>query len=253
MDTSAEKLEQSLNLSKYEARLYIAALNTGPAPLSTLARSAQIPRTATYPPLQSLLKKGLFSVINIGKRVHYQAIEPTHLRTVLEKQKNTLEAAIGELSQIIDAPTAEVSVRYFPGTYGIERAADIFLEEAKTRLWKSFENPEHVLEKMGEEIFDAFIARRVKKKIKSRIITPGNPRSPWVQKRIAEAEKDLNDIVLVSPSNYPIRSTVALADDMIFMIDANVTPFAILIKNAGLAQTLESVHDIIWNRYRPNA
>lgn len=250
MDQLEKKLVQALHLSRYEIKIYLAGLNFEHATLTDLAKAAGIPRTAVYPPLKKLLDRGLISSIKIGKRIHYRSLDSKHLSAILERDKKSLEEVVGELTQRIDIPVVETSVQYFPGIHGIETASEIFLSETKIKLWKTFENPEPMLKKIGGHGFDAYVAKRVKRGIRSHIITPGNPKMEWVQERIKNAEKDLNDVILISPESYPIKSSLAIAGNIILMLDANIIPFAILIKNADLARTLESLHDIAWDRYK---
>ncbi|MBI2047553.1 MAG: hypothetical protein HYT27_00280 [Parcubacteria group bacterium] len=226
-------------------------LNFRNATLTELAKAANIPRTAAYPPLETLLKRGLLSSIKIGKRVHYRSLDPKQLPALLERNKTRLEEVIQNLSQRIEIPAGDVSVQYFPGLRGIEVAGDIFLNETKTKLWKTFENPLYIVEKGGVRGFDTYISRRVAKKIHARIITPANRNSGWIQKRLERQKEELVEVVMVSPEAYPIESSLAITEGMVLMLAAKAIPFAILIKNPELARTMESVHDMAWDRYRP--
>ena len=251
MTTETEKdIAQALNLSPYEAKIYLAGLNFEEATLTDLAKRAGVPRTAGYPPLQSLLKKGLVSAIKIKKRIYYRSLPPQRLPYILEQNKIILERAINTLAQEITAPHGDFSVQYFVDAKGVQMAGEIFLNESNGKLWRTFEHPGHVLKQFGEASFDAFNKRRITKGIFGRVIMTSGDESRWLQERLEKNKEELREVVLVSPSAYPIEASMAVADDMILMFTAKGDIFATLIKNDVLARTFASVHDMVWDRYR---
>ncbi|MEX0930491.1 MAG: helix-turn-helix domain-containing protein [Candidatus Paceibacterota bacterium] len=250
MDSAEKNIREALDLSAYEAKVYLAGLNFEQATLTELSRVAGIPRTAAYPPLKHLLDRGLLSSVKKGKRVYYRSLEPRHLTSLLERKKLQLEETVQSLSQRITVPANDVSVQYFPGVNGVKVAGEIFLSASKGKLWKTFENPLLVASKGGEQGLDRYIERRVEKGIRARVIAPSDVDSEWVDKHLEQDERELRETVLVSPAEYPIDTSIAIEEEMILMIDARAVPFAVLIQNTGLARTLSSVHDMVWDRYK---
>lgn len=243
-------LAQALNLSSYEAKMYLAGLNFGEATLTDLAKRAGVPRTAGYPPLQALLHKGLVSAIKIKKRVYYRSLPPQRLPYILEQNKVTLERAIDTLAQEITAPHGVFSVQYFAGIKGVHMAAEIFLNESKGKLWRTFEHPENVLKQFDEASFDSFNKRRIAKGIFGRVIMNADNESRWLTERLEKNKEELREVVQVSAEAYPVEASMAIADDMILMFTAKGDIFATLIKNNLLAKTFASIHDMVWDRYK---
>ena len=101
MDQSAKKLASIFNLSEYEAKLYISALDMSEATISDLASRAGIPRTAVYPPLKQLIAKGFISPLKSkGKRILYRAIEPKFLEHIFDRKRLDLNSAKKELLRL---------------------------------------------------------------------------------------------------------------------------------------------------------
>ena len=250
MDSLEKDLTDSLHLSEYQAKLYIAGLNFTYATLSDLAKSAGVPRTAAYQPLKELLDRNFVTPIKKGKRTYYSSIDPKQLLDVVEQDRARLNIAISNLSQHINAHHNDVSVRYFNGTRGVQAAADIFLDESNMTTWYAFEHPIPVLEKINEAEFESFIQRRVKKGVRVHVIIPSSSVNPWVQKRIENSKKELYDILVVSETEDPIDSSVAAGGEHVLIFSMRGTPFAILIKNRDIANTFRSMHKLIWDRYR---
>jgi sugar-specific transcriptional regulator TrmB len=249
MNDSAKKLAGVFNLSQHEAKIYLAALDFDQATLSDIARRAKIPRTAAYPPLESLLAKGFFQSIQIGKRKYYRALDPKKLELILDQKKVILHEIAEDLTKNISSPSRDLQVSYFSGAQGIALASDILFREAKSKLGKSFENIEGTLKMSGMYGIKSSISKRISKRIKGRMIIPGKINSEFVKKLIENDEKELRKTVLVSPERYPIKASVAVFDDLVLLFTNNENPFAVLIRNKDLAVTMNSVHDMVWDRY----
>ena len=82
---------QTLGLSNYEARVYIALVAHGFGDAETIATTARIPRTSSYKALQSLCSKG-FAVSTSGRPSVYKPEPPEGVR----------DRIIGEVSDAFD-------------------------------------------------------------------------------------------------------------------------------------------------------
>lgn len=244
-------IQKTLGLSEYEAKIYTATLQLGNASVSELSRATQISRTAVYPPIKSLTARGFISQVTVGKRVQYQALSPQQLLALHEERGMSLKNAIERFApSIIQSGSDELMLRYFPGKAGITSAASIFLNETKGRLWKTVEHPEHMLFAVGSKEFDEYIQRRVEKKIRSKTIIPTRLHTEWVAQHLADDAADLRETLVVSSDMYPIEATIAISDDTLFAAAAKNKPFAFLARSKPLVQTIESLFDMTWDRYR---
>ncbi len=248
-DQPTKKLASVFNLSEYEAKIYISALDIAEATVSDLASRAGIPRTAVYPPLKQLVAKGFISPLKSkGKRVLYRAIEPKFLEHIFDRKRLDLTELISQFAGSISGGSGEMWVRYFQGRDGLQMAGDIFLSESKSKLWKTFENISNVEKVLGTSRFDDYVKRRVEKGISGRVILPAREHTAWVEKLIED--ENLNEYCLVSPETYPLDATIAVAGEWVFVESAIKKPFALLIKNESLARTIESIHDMVWDRFK---
>lgn len=245
------KLAEIFGLSDYEAKLYLASIEIGQANLTELANRAEIPRTASYEPLKDLIKKGLISIIRVGRRNYYKAINPEALTSLIKRREIDLQDVIAEISKKINISQGGLQVNYFAGIRGIETAADIFLESTKNGMGKSFEDIGGAYRLHGNHQMNDFIKRRTEKGIKGRMIVSGKIDDPITREVLKQDKESLRKTVMVSPSAYPIEASFIVLDDMILIIDQKEEPFALLIKNKRIAKTLNSIHDLIWDRFNP--
>lgn len=250
MDTIIDKLISIFNLSPYEAKIYLAALNFDKATLTDIAKRAGMPRTAAYPPLQALLKRGFLLITPIKKRKYYQALEPKQLQFILDKNRIDLGQIISELSKNIFALSNKLAINYFSGSDGITIASDIFLNETKTKLWKTFEHPIYTMKTEGYWQVDEYVKRRMKNEIHARVIIPARIDSDWIKEHLRHDKEELRETILVSPQIYPLEATIAVTKGIVLLIAARNNQFAVLIKNEELSETINSIHDMVWDRYK---
>lgn len=250
MEKDQQKIADAIGLSEYQAKLYFAGLCFNQATISSLARKAGIPRTAAYEPIESLIKQGFISVTKVNKRKYYKSVDPKKLLTIFEGRKSILKESIKNITQKIDASSEDLAVTYYPGVAGLLTAGKIFLEESNTKLWKTFENPEAVLKEVGVEYNDHYMAERINKGIFGRVIMPGKNLSGVLKNYLKKDKEQLRETLLISPDLYPIESSIAVADDMVIMFSALNEPITLLIKNKQIANTISSIHDMIWDRYK---
>jgi len=162
-----------------------------------------------------------------------------------------LRDIVEHFSSSITNGSGEIWVRYFEGRAAFDTANEIFLREAKAKIWKTFENPAYTGRFIGSRQFENYLERRVAKGIHARVITPAREHTPWIKEVMANKEKWLLDIRIVSPDTYPIEATIAISGPWVLAESLIQKPFAILVKNEPLARTIESIHDMVWDRYTP--
>jgi sugar-specific transcriptional regulator TrmB len=117
---------QDIGLSDKEARVYVAALRIGRATAADLAKEAKILRSTTYVQLESLMKMGLMSTYEEGKKTFFAPESPELLKRLLVKQKDVLQARERDLTQLLpdllrqfEGAGERPVVRFFDGKEGI--------------------------------------------------------------------------------------------------------------------------------------
>lgn len=249
--TLIEKLSRTLGLTKYEAKVYQAAVTFDLANLSDLARRARIPRTAAYVPVQSLVQKSILSVVPMGKRKYYQAIEPAELKHVLERRMVDLEEVVIELSKNTLVKKNKLSIRYFAGDEGMKIASDILLNFTPSHPWKTIENPTLNRKATSAKQIDEYTRKRIGRGISGRcIMAKSAAKTSWLKNHLKEDKRELRKTLLIDDEKFPIEASLVTTGDTVLILTAKENPGAILIKNEDLAKTIESMHDLIWEKYK---
>lgn len=131
--TRWEKLLKTLGFTDSESKLYLVSLEMGEATVQELAKKANISRVTAYAVVDSLMKSGLMSTIQKGKRRLFLAESPDRLtsfmRARMEQMKSTLHEVEGSLDELRLLQRGEKPVvRLFKGEEGIKVCQQDILE-----------------------------------------------------------------------------------------------------------------------------
>ena len=245
------ELKEVFGLEKYEALLLSASVKLGIASLSELANETEISRTAAYVPIKKLKEKGLLSVITVGKRKKYQTVGPKQLRYIYQQKKLSLEKVILNLSKLSERNDAlESNFRYFSGVEGIKIAYSILVEETKSKRLSSFDNSSSLPKYFDLAVLNNQIQKRVKKNIALSMISAVPEIKAWMRKYIEKNKKELRETIFVSYKSYPFETSIVTDGSKTLVVGYEQKPFALLICNKMISNTLDSIHSIIWNQYR---
>lgn len=96
----AARTLESIGLSNYEARAYIALVAHGYGDADTIAETSGIPRTSSYKVLQSLCEKG-FAMSTSGRPRIFKPDEPMRLKEKYVSQISDTFDKLGTLSEIL--------------------------------------------------------------------------------------------------------------------------------------------------------
>lgn len=154
-------LLKDCGLTHRECETYLALLQLGKATVQELADTSHVPRTATYPALESLVDKGLATEHKEPGKTLYQARSPDRLREMIAQQTDIMNQRLAQLDTSMEVLRALFSdgngkprVRYVEGMEGIlVIREEIAMSQEPVDEW--FVHDEFI-----DAIFDAAILQR---------------------------------------------------------------------------------------------
>ncbi|TSC65846.1 MAG: transcriptional regulator TrmB [Candidatus Berkelbacteria bacterium Gr01-1014_85] len=115
-----------LGLSDRESAVYLALLELGAVSVQNIAHKAKVNRTTTYVILERLLRLGIVSTVEMGKKTLYRAENPQELSKLIDldrqeiKQKEQyLTGAMDRLQAIYNLRDDKPTVRFYEGREGL--------------------------------------------------------------------------------------------------------------------------------------
>ncbi|MBP7133774.1 hypothetical protein KBA73_01010 [Patescibacteria group bacterium] len=100
--TRWEKLLKTLGFTDSESKLYLVSLEMGEATVQDLAKKASISRVTAYAVIDSLMKSGLMSTIQKGKRRLFLAESPDRLASFMHARMRQMETTLHEVENSLE-------------------------------------------------------------------------------------------------------------------------------------------------------
>ena len=96
--TQWKKLLKSLGFTESEVTVYLVSLEMGPASVQDLAKKANVSRVTTYTVIEALMRDGLMSTVQKGKKNYFVAEAPERLVSFVQNKVKGMESTLGEVS-----------------------------------------------------------------------------------------------------------------------------------------------------------
>ena len=245
-----EKILEKIGLSEKEAKVYLAALELGQDSVQNIAKKAGVNRPTAYFILERLMELGLASTLEHGKKTVFVAENPKELETLLEREKQEMEArrselkeSMNQLTAIYNAKEGKPIVRYFEGADGLEALDRYGLDMVKKGTEILSLLPIDIIEKQFTKRRKSALNERVKMNIRSRAIyTHEDGVIPEFQNK-----KELRDAVFISRDKFPLDATIAIYPWGIKLYSFNIAkPHGVAIESEHLAKNMKLFFELAW-------
>ena len=239
---------QNLGLSEKEARVYLAALELGPTTAEKLSAHAKVNRSTTYVQLEALMKAGLMSTYEEGKKTYFAPESPELLRRLLAKQKDAISTKERDLSSLLPELLRQYEgagerpvVRFFPGKEGITAVREEMLTTKSKEIFITLTYGP--LSKIySEQELDDYSERRKKLGIHSRGI--------YLHKEyFSKAGLDaLTERRLLPPDVLPLTIDIYIFDDKTAILSLEGNLFALVVQSKQISSSMRLIFNFLWER-----
>jgi len=238
---------QDLGLSEKEARVYLASLELGATTADKLAKHAKIVRSTTYVQLESLMKMGLMSTYEEGKKTMFAPESPELLRRVLAKQRDDLTGKerdlasyLPELLRQFESAGERPVVRFFSGKEGIASVREEVLT-AKDKKNLVIYSPEKLSHVFSQEYLNEYSSRRRALGIHSRSIYT-------YKEYFSHAGLDeLTERRYLAPTVLPLQVDIYLFDHKTAILSLNEDKFAFVIESSHVTDGMRLIFEFLWS------
>ncbi|MFH0820359.1 MAG: helix-turn-helix domain-containing protein [Candidatus Peregrinibacteria bacterium] len=239
-----ERYLLSLGFNKKEVQVYLALLEYGSQPASVIAKKINLPKATTLFLLNRLSLRGYLKRSQRGRTQYYYA-DPTDLQTAKEKelteQAVALKSVVPLLSEFKNPLTSPPKIQFFEGLEGCKKAYLMILE-SKTDVLE-FGAHDDLVKYCGQSFMDYFIHERVRRKIMLRAIASDAPGTREMQRL---SKKQYREVFIFPKKQGVIYSSMVIFEDKLLLLNFYGDPFAILIQNTPVAETMKTIHRLAW-------
>jgi len=249
------KALQKLGLSNLEIQVYLALLQSGSIPASSLARKLNLNRSTTRYTLENLRKKRLSIQIEKNKTFYFTAQSPEHIPVLLREQKANLSQQEYAISKIINDlkdlqnPNAKIpKVQFFEGINGLIDMYQDILKECKKTKSDIYGHSRILAEDMSPRLWD-FLAN----KYTPERLEMGNKAYMIWNESLKDSEslkqdKDINRTSLFVPEkNFPLETGLQIYGGKVaFYSRQDMT--GVIIENPYILKGQLSLFKLAWNQ-----
>ncbi len=245
------KTLEKIGLSEKEAKVYLAALELGPATVQTIATRAHVARPTTYVILEELGKKGLMSMTDKPYRALFSAEPPQQLLKYLELQELELkdkrheaEAILQDLDAVFALSGERPKVRFYDDIAGLESAADDLYRSLTNKDVIYYFSPIDDLEEFFPDTQQSQPQIRTDLGVWAHIIyTSARGALPN-----ANSKKEKRVARFLPKAKFPFRSLITIVPGKRVQLTNFVgRRFGVLIEDAHIADTMKIVWELAWD------
>lgn len=237
---------QKIGLSEKEAKVYLAALELGPSPVQKIAAKSKVNRATTYVILEGLMKKGIISTFDQGKKRLFVAEGPHALKNVihqqqeeLDKKEGLLESLFSQIQSIHNTLPNKAVVRFFDGKEGLKSMLEELLESKGKEAYIVY--PAHAVGNLfTEEESQSYRDRRVKSGIKIKAI--------YSDRGADRRQYPLSDSRRVPEEKFPFSSEIEIWDDKIVFASLQGQVSGVMIESQSMAETMRALFKLAFEQ-----
>jgi len=235
-----------LGFSENEAKVYLAALESGIVGVQRIGDKADTNRATTYSILKALILKGMITPVRIGEKRMYKAESPQSILTLfelqqreLEKRKHNAHQTIQRLQVFHNTDGNKPKIRYFERITGLRamQAEYEMLEEDMIQIvgldtLKKIHDPSSNNEHARE-------LKRKDRKVKTIIAT---------KEDVSHLDQlDNFEYVIIDPDVIPIKGEMTVCGDRVVMFSYSSRIIAVEIQSKEIADTARATLELAWN------
>lgn len=234
-----EQLLQKIGFSQNEARVYLAALESGLSSAQNIAAKAGLQRTTTYSVLKYLVNRGVVGKSQIRGKTKYKAEPPAKLIATIKDLEQEIEKQLPEFEAVYNASEKKPKIIFYEGKQAIQNIYDDTLRE----------KPTEILEWNTDAYFDyptvdpTYIAKRMDLDIRAKRIAGSSSR--WQTKHKTYDASELAETLIVPKEKFwPTVEVNIYGNKVAFMNYAD--EMSIIIENKAIAEAMKQAYYLSW-------
>lgn len=239
-----------MGLSEKEAKVYLASLAIGAAPVQKIAEEAKVNRATTYVMIESLTERGLMGSLEKGKKTYFVAQSPEHLQHLLDqedenvkKKKALLMEVMPELKNIISYVGEKPRVTLYEGKNGLrEIHEDLINFGRKSGTIDNIAAVDDARELVVFEEMENHWERIAKNNIQVRAILTQSGKLEKIPDRLRPYWQERQ----VDKNKFPFHGEIVIYGDKVAALSFKGEILGIIIESKEIAQTMRMLFELAW-------
>jgi sugar-specific transcriptional regulator TrmB len=242
-------LLEQFGFSEKEAKVYLACLELGQAPASTIARQIGEERTATYHCLQSLVKKNAILTINKNKVVRFSAVSPEHLVKATQSKLDMLHEHLPVLLSLYNKFNEKPNLISYEGLEGLKMIYEDILSYHNATIRFFIGRSDVMQTSLKRLINNFFLPMRKKRNIFAQVIVSSSEQGKQMFEILSNPTQQLAEVKFVVDSDFALKDGIYLYGEKKVAISmfSEHEMMGLIINSETLYTTLSALFDFIRN------
>jgi len=242
LEDTLERLGISGNMS----RVYLAAIESGPGPVSALIARTKLPKATVYDAVSKLENEGLLECHNAAGKRRIVAHDPSIMLEQIEARRQMIGDMLPELRALFNAAKGKPNIRFYEGSEGIRT---VMLDSLMCRdgtLYCTYAMDE-IMEAPGLEWMEGYAAERISKGIWMKVMRSRSHdrKDIWPSGRKVKRE------VRFAPEHVPLGLTMQIYDNRVAIVSTKKEYYGLIIESEEFATILRTFFSVIWAMSEP--
>lgn len=244
--TNWEKYLKQIGLNESEVRVYLSILKTGPETVQNIAKNVKLSRVTVYSAVDTLIKHGLMSSVEKGKKQFYAVEPPERIVTVAENQMRQMDSVLKDIKAnvqelfLMQGGNKPVVKMY----EGPEAFSVIQQEVLNTEIDMLYEignrDVIRAIYPIDENLRREYFDKLIKKKMMRHTIF------------ISKDQKSRPEVInqktkFLDPRKFKFTGDVFMYNDTVWLSNFTGKQVVVMIKNQGIKDVLQAMFDMLWN------
>ncbi len=225
-----------------KADVYLAILELGSGTVIEIAKKSEVKRTTVYDILLDLEKTGLiYQTTKESKRL-FVAEDPEKLKKKLEEKERILDEMLPQLRSFYNIKGIKPKIKFYEGKEGLRQVYSDTLNYGGEILAFASED---VVKVLGMDWANDYLAKRVKRGIRARIILP---KTEIIERDFNPLDqKQLRSSKLVSAKKYPFSIEINIYGHQKVALMSSREEMGIIIEGREIYNTLKLIFELLWD------
>lgn len=240
-----QKALEQIGLSDKEGKVYLTSLELGPNSIQEIAKKSEFKRPTVHFTVENLIKRGLMSSFEKGKKRFFSAESPERLVSLIAVQRKKAQAIEEELQKILpglnnmfDSAGEKPRVRFFEGKEGLKAVQEEILRSKISSLENIYPRDDF-LKIFSKKERELYVAERKKRKIKARTIYTGKEKTPFIKESSTERR-------YVPYDKFPFSADVVIFGNKVAIGTYKGKLMGVIIESKEIASTLRLIFNLAW-------
>ncbi len=240
-----EKPLEKLGFSDKEAKIYLALLELGQGSVIDIAAKAGLKRTTVYNLLPEIVRKGLIKTGAKKKRRFFFIEDLQNLKDETEERLEVINSILPELRAIHNIIPYKPRITFYEGVGGMKELYQDTLDSLVAgESLLSYTGLSEFYEYMPKEYENSYVAERVRRKIRIKIIVPASPAAANWKKTGIEA---LREVKIINNPEFRFNADTEIYANKVALISYRENFMGVVIESKEINDMQRMAFELMWN------